>query len=141
MDRVPEHEPASPHEPAAGTAHGAAPQMLQSIEILQLATAELLTRIDEELQQNETLEVAPVAEAFAGSDTPPRPDWEESAGRSRWRVDPVGTTTARTASGRSWRTSPAPKSGRWSTTPACKWRGGLPKELRRGGDLVGREPR
>lgn len=32
------------------------PQMLQSIEVLQLATVDLLARIDVELQQNETLE-------------------------------------------------------------------------------------
>lgn len=33
------------------------PQMLQSIEVLQLATEELLAYVDQELQQNETLEV------------------------------------------------------------------------------------
>jgi len=33
------------------------PQMLQSIEVLQLATADLLAFVDAELQQNETLEV------------------------------------------------------------------------------------
>ncbi len=35
------------------------PQMLQSIEVLQMATVELLARIDAELEQNETLEVRP----------------------------------------------------------------------------------
>ena len=33
------------------------PQMLQSIEVLQLATADLVAFVDAELQQNETLEV------------------------------------------------------------------------------------
>lgn len=39
------------------------PQMLQSIEVLQLATVDLLARIDRELQQNVTLEVRDQAPA------------------------------------------------------------------------------
>ena len=36
------------------------PKMLQSIEVLQMATADLVQLIDEELQQNETLELVRV---------------------------------------------------------------------------------
>ena len=36
-----------------------APRMLQGIEFLQIATAELLGRVEQELQRNETLELAP----------------------------------------------------------------------------------
>ena len=36
------------------------PQMLQSIEVLQLATADLLQLVDQELQRNETLELSTV---------------------------------------------------------------------------------
>jgi hypothetical protein len=38
------------------------PQMLQSIEILQLATADLLQLVSQQMETNEALELAPVAE-------------------------------------------------------------------------------
>ena len=44
------------------------PQMLQSIEVLQLATAELMSLVDHELQHNETLELAPPAESETVAD-------------------------------------------------------------------------
>lgn len=66
------------------------PQMLQSIEILQLATAELLTRIDEELQQNETLEAAPVAEVLPDATPLPRQEWEDSGWQEPVARGPAG---------------------------------------------------
>jgi len=56
------------------------PQMLQSIEVLQLATADLLQLLELEASQNETLELRPhdgeelVAERSRGDD--PQPDFE-----------------------------------------------------------------
>jgi RNA polymerase sigma-54 factor len=47
------------------------PQMLQSIEVLQLATAELLAHIEDELAQNETLEAAPAIETAVPPPMPP----------------------------------------------------------------------
>jgi RNA polymerase sigma-54 factor len=62
------------------------PQMLASIEVLQMATVELLARIDAELEQNEVLEIVrPVelaAEAAAPDPAPadePLDDWSPAA--------------------------------------------------------------
>ena len=63
------------------------PQMLQSIEVLQLATAELLAKVDAELQQNETLEALPTAANAPPPGAPPlrgeaddeRFDWRRGA--------------------------------------------------------------
>lgn len=66
------------------------PHMLQSIEVLQLATTDLLQFLDQELQQNETLEArqAPVAEPEA---PPPAPLAErEDSGWEEWRRGPAG---------------------------------------------------
>lgn len=58
------------------------PQMLQSIEVLQLATADLVQFLEQELQQNETLELrattgdAP-AEAATEAGDRDDPDWSE----------------------------------------------------------------
>ncbi|MCB9876097.1 MAG: RNA polymerase factor sigma-54 [Planctomycetes bacterium] len=60
------------------------PQMLQSIEVLQLATADLLALVDRELQQNETLEVAPAAEPVPDA-VPERVSEREDSGWDEWR--------------------------------------------------------
>lgn len=66
------------------------PQMLQSIEVLQLATADLLQMLDHELQQNETLEARPLP-AKEPEPPPPLPlaDREDS-GWEEWRRGPAG---------------------------------------------------
>src|SRR5688572_28991662 len=65
------------------------PQMLQSIEVLQLATADLLQLVDRELQQNETLEAAPPAPAEP-AELPPVPVAErEESGWEEWRRGPA----------------------------------------------------
>ncbi len=56
------------------------PKMLQSIEVLQLTTAELLAKIDQELERNETLvaeTVAPEPELASepGGDGEDVPEW------------------------------------------------------------------
>ncbi len=58
------------------------PQMLQSIEVLQLATTELLQFLDQELQQNETLEVRTAADADLPAAPPPE---REDSGWEEWR--------------------------------------------------------
>lgn len=44
------------------------PQMLQSVEVLQLATTDLLALVEQELQSNEVLEALPAAERIAPGD-------------------------------------------------------------------------
>ena len=64
--------------------------MLQSIEVLQLATADLLQLLDRELQQNETLE-AKVVEPAEPAEPPPPPVAErEDSGWEEWRRGPSG---------------------------------------------------
>ena len=66
------------------------PQMLQSIEVLQLATADLLQMLDHELQQNETLEAKPAA-TKEPEPPPSAPVAErEETGWEEWRRGPVG---------------------------------------------------
>lgn len=66
------------------------PQMLQSIEVLQLATTDLLQMLDHELEQNETLEARPVTESEP-EPPPPVPLAErEDSGWEEWRRGPVG---------------------------------------------------
>ncbi len=65
------------------------PHMLQSIEVLQLATTDLLAFLDQELQQNETLEARPVAQAEP-AEPPPAPLAErEDSGWEEWRRGPA----------------------------------------------------
>ena len=69
------------------------PHMLQSIEVLQLATTDLLAFLDQELQQNETLEARPVAQAELG-EPPPAPLAErEDSGWDEWRRSPADDGT------------------------------------------------
>jgi RNA polymerase sigma-54 factor len=65
------------------------PQMLQSIEVLQLATVDLLQLVDRELQQNETLEAKDVPTAEIAP--PPMSLAErEDSGWQEWRRGPSG---------------------------------------------------
>jgi RNA polymerase sigma-54 factor len=66
------------------------PQMLQSIEVLQLATVDLLQLVDRELQQNETLEALPPK--VADPEEPPLPplSQREDSGWEEWRRGPAG---------------------------------------------------
>jgi RNA polymerase sigma-54 factor len=69
------------------------PQMLQSIEVLQLATADLLTLIGEELQQNEVLEQRPAEapeDAVLAPATPPVAEREDSGWDEAWSRRPAG---------------------------------------------------
>lgn len=60
------------------------PQMLQSIEVLQLATTELVTFLDAELQQNETLEL--LRSEVDAPDAPEMPTSErEDSGWEEWQ--------------------------------------------------------
>ncbi|MBL9078306.1 MAG: RNA polymerase factor sigma-54 [Planctomycetes bacterium] len=63
------------------------PQMLQSIEVLQLATEDLLQFLEQEAQQNETLEVH--AAPPAAPEPPPVREREDS-GWEEWRRGPAG---------------------------------------------------
>lgn len=65
------------------------PQMLQSIEVLQLATGELLQFLDQELQRNETLEVRQRSAEPAEAPSPPVAEREDS-GWQEWRRGPAG---------------------------------------------------
>jgi RNA polymerase sigma-54 factor len=65
------------------------PQMLQSIEVLQLATEDLLQFLEQEAQQNETLELLPPAVAEAEPVVPPAAEREDS-GWEEWRRGPAG---------------------------------------------------
>lgn len=61
------------------------PQMLQSIEVLQLATTDLVALLDQELQANETLECSPPKESEP-AEPPPRPlAQREDSGWEEWR--------------------------------------------------------
>jgi RNA polymerase sigma-54 factor len=66
------------------------PQMLQSIEVLQLATADLLQMLDHELQQNETLEAKPVPTAEPEAPPPVPVAEREDTGWEEWRRGPAG---------------------------------------------------
>jgi RNA polymerase sigma-54 factor len=62
------------------------PKMLQSIEVLQLSTVELLARIEQESSQNETLEVSPAAgteTAIAARPAHDDDDFERGEGSAR----------------------------------------------------------
>jgi RNA polymerase sigma-54 factor len=61
------------------------PQMLQSIEVLQLATADLLQKVAAELQQNETLEAAVRPAAEPPPVAPPRAAESFDDGVTPWR--------------------------------------------------------
>ncbi len=61
------------------------PQMLQSIEVLQLATVDLLQFLDQELQQNETLECKPAAEREERAEPTPPLAQREETGWDEWR--------------------------------------------------------
>lgn len=66
------------------------PKMLQAIELLQLSTQDLLTRIDVELQSNETLELLPRdgdAATTAGKDRDQRYGDVDDYGRGSARAD------------------------------------------------------
>ena len=61
------------------------PQMLQSIEVLQLATADLLQKVAAELQHNETLEAAARPTAEPPPVAPPRAAESFDDGVTPWR--------------------------------------------------------
>ncbi|MFK7741145.1 MAG: RNA polymerase factor sigma-54 [Planctomycetota bacterium] len=63
------------------------PQMLQSIEVLQLATTDLVQFLEAELQQNETLELH-VSDVATPGESPPTAAAEERAEDSGWQDDP-----------------------------------------------------
>ena len=63
------------------------PQMLQSIEVLQLATEDLLQYVETEVQQNEALELRSAAEPEV---PPPAPSEAEDSGWQEWRRGPSG---------------------------------------------------
>lgn len=65
------------------------PQMLQSIEVLQLATADLVQFLDQELQQNETLECTPVPEREVAEPPPLPVAQREETGWEEWRREPA----------------------------------------------------
>ena len=66
------------------------PQMLQSIEVLQLATAELLQKVDAELQQNETLEALPPPAVEPPAPAEVRVADRDDDGWREWRRGPAG---------------------------------------------------
>ena len=64
------------------------PQMLQSIEILQLSTQDLLTRVEKELSENETLELAdPDPEAKVEAPTVEVGETEAAGEEEHWYED------------------------------------------------------
>lgn len=65
------------------------PQMLQSIEVLQLATEDLLTFLEQEAQQNETLELRPPPVAEPEAPPPPPTAEREDSGWEEWRRGPA----------------------------------------------------
>lgn len=65
------------------------PQMLQSIEVLQLATQDLLEFLELEVQQNETLELRPAAPPDPELPMAPTAEREDS-GWEEWRRGPSG---------------------------------------------------
>ena len=66
------------------------PQMLQSIEVLQLATVDLIALLDRELQQNETLEAGPAPVAEPEPPAPGTVAEREDTGWEEWRRGPAG---------------------------------------------------
>jgi RNA polymerase sigma-54 factor len=66
------------------------PQMLQSIEVLQLATTDLLQFLDQELQQNETLEAMPARTEEPDAAPPPPLAEREDSGWDEWRRPAAG---------------------------------------------------
>lgn len=66
------------------------PQMLQSIEVLQLATVDLLQMLDVELQQNETLEARPAPVQEPAPPPGPTVAEREDSGWEEWRRGPAG---------------------------------------------------
>jgi RNA polymerase sigma-54 factor len=62
------------------------PQMLQSIEVLQLATADLVQFLEQELQQNETLELRPREVEAPEAAPQPSAEREESGWESGWET-------------------------------------------------------
>ncbi|MCB9887630.1 MAG: hypothetical protein H6838_19215 [Planctomycetes bacterium] len=94
------------------------PQMLQSIEVLQLATEDLLQYVEAEVQQNEALELRCAAEPRCRRRRRERP--RTRAGRS----GAAGRrATARTAS-RPGSTTCPPRRTRWSGSCDSSWRSG-----------------
>jgi len=65
------------------------PQMLQSIEVLQLATADLLQMLDQELEQNETLEARAVPSEEPAVPPPATVAEREDTGWEEWRRGPA----------------------------------------------------
>jgi len=69
------------------------PQMLQSIEVLQLATEDLLQFLEHEVQQNETLELRAAAPGEVEAPVVPAAEREDSgwdSGFEEWRRGPAG---------------------------------------------------
>lgn len=66
------------------------PHMLQSIEVLQLATADLVQFVEEQLQQNETLEALPPRHAEPAIPAPTALAEREDTGWQEWRRGPAG---------------------------------------------------
>lgn len=66
------------------------PQMLQSIEVLQLATADLLQFLEQEAQQNEALDLRAPAPVEPEPPPPPPVAEREEAGWEEWRRGPSG---------------------------------------------------
>jgi RNA polymerase sigma-54 factor len=64
------------------------PQMLQSIEVLQFATQDLLAFLEQEAQQNETLELR--QQAPPEPEAPAREREREDSGWEEWRRGPAG---------------------------------------------------
>jgi RNA polymerase sigma-54 factor len=65
------------------------PQMLQSIEVLQLATGDLLQLLDAELQQNETLEAKAPPTVEPSHEQPVPVAQREDTGWEEWRRGPA----------------------------------------------------
>ena len=65
------------------------PQMLQSIEVLQLAAVDLVQFLEQEMQQNETLELRQEQAAEPDLPAPPIPERDDS-GWEEWRRGPAG---------------------------------------------------
>jgi RNA polymerase sigma-54 factor len=66
------------------------PQMLQSIEVLQLATADLLQFLEQEVQRNETLELRPSAPEPDVPPPPPPPRERDETPFEDWRRSASG---------------------------------------------------
>ncbi len=66
------------------------PHMLQGIEVLQLATADLVQLVEEQLQQNETLEALPPTRVEPEVPAATRLAEREDTGWQEWRRGPAG---------------------------------------------------